>query len=192
MTSFTEPPESVSAFPGHPHSVLENLVVFVTTAIESAYPAACWRACRCAHALLHASSVSFESEEIALVLIPRFCKVSSWRLQRLTAMTVPLAKPLILVISMCFILFPETVDKILSAQDDAAVSTEDASQGLLRWADALAVLAESESEPGLSLESEMKLAGDPYSLHELICRLNVPYLNNYYLNKYIHDTHVCP
>lgn len=80
-------------------------------------------------------------------------------------MTVPLAKPLILVISMCFILFPETVDKILSAQDDVAASTEDGNQGLFRWANALAGLAESEAEPGLSLESEMKLAGDPYSLH---------------------------
>lgn len=76
-------------------------------------------------------------------------------------MTVPLAKPLILVVSLCFILFPENVDKILSAQDDAASSTEDTSPGLLRWANALAGLAESEAEPGLSLESEMKLAGDP-------------------------------
>lgn len=158
MTSFTEPPESVSSFPGPPRSVLENLVIFVTTAIESAYPAACWRACRCAHALLHASSVSFESEEITSVLVPRFCKVSFWRLRRLTSMTVPLAKPLILVISLCFILFPEYVDKILSAQDDAATSTEDTSPGLLLWANALAGLAESEAEPGLSLESEMKLA----------------------------------
>lgn len=75
-------------------------------------------------------------------------------------MTVPLAKPLILVISMCFILFPETVDKILSAQDEVPDSPEDAGQGLLRWADALAELAESEAEPGLALESEMKLAGE--------------------------------
>lgn len=155
----------MASFPGPPHSILENLVIFVTAAIESAYPAACWRACRCAHALLHASSVSFDSEEIALVLVPRFCKVSSWRLLRLTTMTVPLAKPLILVISMCFILFPATVDKILSAQDDAAASTEDDSQGFLRWADAIAGLAESEAEPGLSLESEMKLAGDSFSSH---------------------------
>jgi hypothetical protein len=161
MTCFTEPPEPVSPFPGPPRSVMENLVVFVTTAIESAYPAACWRACRCAHALLHASSISFEGEAIALVLVPRFCKVSTWRLQRLTSMTVPLAKPLILVISMCFIVLPETVDKILSAQDEAGAPTEDSSRGLLRWANALAGLAESEAEPGLSLESEMKLAGDP-------------------------------
>lgn len=158
MTCFTEPPEPVSPFPGPPRSVLENLVVFVTTAIESGSPAACWRACRCAHALLHASSVSFEGEAIALVLVPKFCKVSTWRLQRLTSMTVPLAKPLILVISMCFILLPETVDKILSAQDEAGAPTEDSNRGLLRWANALAGLAESEAEPGLSLESEMKLA----------------------------------
>ncbi|KAG0600495.1 hypothetical protein M758_11G038800 [Ceratodon purpureus] len=158
MADFTEPPESVSSFPGAPHSVIENLVVFVTTAIESAYPAACWRACRCAHAILHTSSVSFEGEAIALVLVPKFCKVSAWRLHRLTNMTVPLAKPLILVISMCFILLPEIVNKILSAQDEAGALTEDRNQGFLRWANALAGLAESEAEPGLSLESEMKLA----------------------------------
>ena len=76
-------------------------------------------------------------------------------------MTVPLAKPLILVISMCFILFLENVEKILFAQDDAATSTDDTSPGLLRWANALAGLAESKAEPGLSLESEMKLVGDP-------------------------------
>lgn len=160
MTDFTEPPTSDPLFPGPPHSVMENLVVFVTTAIESAYPAACWRACRCAHALLHASSVSFEGEVIALELVPKFCKVSTWRLQRLTNMTVPLAKPLILVISMCFILLPEFVNKILSAQDEVVGPTVDISQGFHNWANALAGLAESEAEPGLSLESEMKLAGD--------------------------------
>ena len=78
-------------------------------------------------------------------------------------MTVPLAKPLILVVSMCFIILPEAVDKILSAQDEASAATQDSDQGLLRWANALAELAESEAEPGLSLESEMKLAGDPCS-----------------------------
>lgn len=152
MTCFADPDEIVSSFPGPPRSVLDNLVTFVTSAIESAYPAACWRACRCSHALLHASSVSFEDEEIAMLLVPRFCKVSIERLQRLTSMTVPLAKPLTLVISTCFILLPETVERILLAEDNAG------DVGFLRWTNALAGLAESEAEPGLSLESEMKLA----------------------------------
>lgn len=144
-----------------PRSILEYLVTFVTTAIESAYPAACWRACRCTHALLHASAISFEGEEIAKMLVPRFCEVAARRLQQLTNVTVPLAKPLILVISMCFIILPENVEKILSSGDDASgITDEDSTQGFLMWADALAKLAESESDPGLSLESEMKLAGE--------------------------------
>lgn len=146
---------------GPPRSILEYLVVFVTAAIESAYPAACWRACRCAHALLHASSVSFEGEEIANMLVTGFCEVAARRLQQLTSGTVPLAKPLILLISTCFILLPETVEKILLSGGDVYKD-----EGLLLWADALAGLAESESDPGLSLESEMKLAGT--SNHSLL------------------------
>lgn len=142
-------------------SILECLVTFITTAIESAYPAACWRACRCTHALLHASQLSFEGEAISKVLVPRFSEVATRRFQQLTSATVPLAKPLILVITMCFIILPEQVEKILSSEDDNnnAVTEEGASQGLLMYAEALAGLAESEADPGLSLESEMKLAG---------------------------------
>lgn len=73
----------------------------------------------------------------------------------------PLAKPLILVITMSFIVLPEQVEKTLSSEDNTSLDiTEDgANQGLLMYAKALAGLAESEAEPGLSLESEMKLAG---------------------------------
>jgi hypothetical protein len=142
-------------------SILECLVTFITSAIESAYPAACWRACRCAHALLHATQLSFEGEAISNLLIPRFCDVATRRLQQLKSVTVPLAKPLILVITMCFVVSPEQVEKILSSEDNTSLDiTEDgACQGLLMYAEALAGLAESEADPGLSLESEMKLAG---------------------------------
>lgn len=141
-------------------SILECLVTFITTAIESAYPAACWRACRCTHALLHASQLSFEGEAISNLLMPRFCEVATRRLQQLTSVNVPLAKPLILVITMCFIIQPEQVEKTLSSEDASTDVTEDgASQGLLMYAEALAGLAESEADPGLSLESEMKLSG---------------------------------
>jgi hypothetical protein len=142
-------------------SILECLVTFITSAIESAYPAACWRACRCAHALLHATQLSFEGEAITNLLIPRFCEVATRRFQQLTSLTVPLAKPLLLVITMCFIVSPEQVEKTLSSEDNTSldISEDGASQGLLVYAEALASLAESEADPGLSLESEMKLAG---------------------------------
>nr|PNR26439.1 hypothetical protein PHYPA_031014 [Physcomitrium patens] len=138
-------------------SVLECLVTFITSAIESAYPAACWRACRCAHALLHATQLSFEGEAISNQLIPRLCEIATRRLKQLTSVIVPLAKPLILVITMCFIVSPEQVEKILSSEDDTSLENG-ASQGLLMYAESLASLAESEADPGLSLESEMKLA----------------------------------
>jgi len=62
---------------------------------------------------------------------------------------------------MCFIVSPEQVEKTLSSEDNASldISEDGASQGLLVYAEALASLAESEADPGLSLESEMKLAG---------------------------------
>ncbi len=57
-------------------------------------------------------------------------------------------------------MLPDTVEKILSAGEDAgAVNDDSTSHGLLMWAEALAGLAGSKLEPGLSLESEMKLAG---------------------------------
>jgi hypothetical protein len=141
-------------------SILECLVTFLTTAIESGYPTACWRACRCTHALLHVSQLSFEGEGTSNILVPRFCGVATHRFQQLTSVNVPLAKPLILLITMCFIILPEPVVKILSVEEDGSsnVTEDGASQGLLTWAEALAGLAESASDPGLSLESEMKLA----------------------------------
>ena len=91
-------------------------------------------------------------------LVPRFCEVAARRLQQLTSMTVPLAKPLVLVIAVCFISLPEQMEKILCVEGDSTL--EDGScLGLLNFAEALAGLAESEADPGLSLESELKIAG---------------------------------
>lgn len=62
---------------------------------------------------------------------------------------------------MCFIVLPEQVQKFFSSEDNSKldISEDGANQGLLMYAEALAGLAESEADPGLSLESEMKLAG---------------------------------
>ncbi|XP_073393290.1 uncharacterized protein [Physcomitrium patens] len=139
-------------------SILDCVVTFLTTAIDSASSAACWRACRNVHALLHATQFSLEGEALMAFFVPRFCEVASRRLQQLTSMTVPLAKPLILVITVCFINLPEEVEKILCFDDNGPDVTEDGScQGLLTLAEALAGLAESEADPSLSLESEMKI-----------------------------------
>lgn len=76
-------------------SILDCVVTFLVAALESAYSAACWRACRNIHALLHATQFAAEGEALMAVLAPRFCEVAARRLQQLTSMTVPLAKPLI-------------------------------------------------------------------------------------------------
>ncbi|CAM6021603.1 unnamed protein product [Sphagnum balticum] len=81
-------------------------------------------------------------------------------LEQVTSGNVPLVNPLSLLITVCFNILPEHVVKILSDEEDGSsnVREDGASQGLLTWAEALAGLAESASDPGLSLKSEMKLA----------------------------------
>jgi hypothetical protein len=153
--------ESTAGLPVVPRSILECFVTFAIGAIESGYPSACWRACHCSYSFLHVSSKSCDGEQVAKGLVPQFTEVASRRLLQLTSPAVPLAKPLILLVSMCFIILPEAVVKILPVgeEDHNVTIKEDTSPGLLQWAEALASLSESESVPGLSLESEMKLAG---------------------------------
>jgi len=140
---------------GCPMVQLECLVIFLTTAIE-------WLpnsllACM----LLHSCLLSFEGEGTSKILVPCFCGVATCCFLQLTSVNVPLVKPLSLLITVCFIILPEHVVKILSVEEDGSsnVTEDGASQGLLTWAEALAGLAESASDPGLSLKSEMKLAG---------------------------------
>lgn len=106
------------------------------------------------------SQLSFEGEGTLKILVPRFCGVATCCFQQLTNVNVPLVKPLSLLITVCFNILPEHVVKILSVEEDGSsnVTEDGASQGLLTWAEALAGLAESASDPGLSLKSEMKLA----------------------------------
>lgn len=138
-----------------PRSILDCVVTFLTAAIESGYSAACWRACRNVHSLLHATQFAADGESVMATLVPRFCEVAVRRLQRCSSMRVPLAKPLILVIAVGFISFPEKVDAILCLEEEDGLC-----QGVLSFAEAMARLAESEADPGLSLESELKIAGE--------------------------------
>lgn len=152
-------PESSGA---RPRPILECVVKFLAGAVEWAFSGACWRACRNIHALLHAAQFAAEGEAAMAWLVPRFCEAASHRLQRCTSMNVPLAKPLLLVIAVCFISFPAQVEHILCVDDgdDGATPVH----SLLIFAEALASLAESEADPGLSLESELKIAGSPLTL----------------------------
>ncbi|CAM6082528.1 unnamed protein product [Calypogeia fissa] len=138
-------------------SILEGLVAFVTQAIEVAYPAAVWRACRCTHELLHATALSFEGEEMSKILVTRFTQAAIRRLKALSSMKVPLAKPLVLAVATCYVCLPKETGNILAMEDEMKDDKE-ASENLLLWGEALAILSETEADPGLSLECEIKLA----------------------------------
>eukprot|EP01018_Ginkgo_biloba_P009463 Gb_12572 [translate_table: standard] len=140
--------------PVAPRSIVEGIATFISSAIELAYSAATWRACLLAHSLLHIPKFSFESESIKKTFVIRFTQASYCRLQQLRSRTVPLGKPLILVIAACYLCFPSSVEKVLLEEKDGI----DPGKGFIKWAEALAYLAEGSSEPGLTLESELKLA----------------------------------
>ncbi|KAJ7567515.1 hypothetical protein O6H91_02G151300 [Diphasiastrum complanatum] len=143
-------------FPPVPsRSILEALSLFLCSAIESAYSAAVWRACRLSHSLLHATVLSSKGESLAQHLVIRFTEAAYMRLQKLTSVTVPLAKPLILVIATCYTGLPVVVEMAMSSRKQSDDGTWDA---FLTWGEALAAIAENGADPGLTLESELKLA----------------------------------
>ncbi|XP_024522406.1 uncharacterized protein LOC9646477 [Selaginella moellendorffii] len=139
--------------PVPPRSILEGMAAFVSSGMESAYAAATWRACRLSHTLLHSTSVSFEGEAAVKLLVCRFTEAAFGRLTELSSFNVPLAKPLILVISSCYVGLPDTVEKVLSV----AGKTKDVTEPFLQWAEAMATLADKDADPGLVLETELKL-----------------------------------
>ena len=142
----------VPALPVQPRSILEGIITFISSAIEVAYPAATWRACRIGHALLHVAGISFESDDITPLLAGRLFHAAGKRLVQLTSTKVPLAKPLVLLISMCYVCSPNSVILVLSENIESR-------EMILAWAEALAELAERLEDPMLSLESEIKLTG---------------------------------
>eukprot|EP00250_Pteridium_aquilinum_P033256 c5372_g1_i1 orf=217-3513(+) len=138
------------ALPVQPRSILEGITTFISSGIETAYSAATWRACRLGHALLHVSRMSFESEEITPVLAVRFTRVAIQRFMQLSSSKVPLAKPLVLLIAMCYVCSPNAAAKALSEKEESR-------SPLLAWGEALADLTLSVEGPELALESELKL-----------------------------------
>ncbi|KAI5054131.1 hypothetical protein GOP47_0030976, partial [Adiantum capillus-veneris] len=155
------------AVPVRPRSILEGITTFLSSGIETAYPAATWRACRLGHSLLQVSRISFESEEITPVLSVRFTQVAIQRLMQLNNRKAPLAKPLVLLIAMCYVCCPNSVARVLF-ENDAAGSR------LLAWGEALADLSLSEEALGITLESELKIAvAVLLRMLEELCKENV-------------------
>lgn len=139
--------------PVAPRSIVEGIATFISSAIELAYSAATWRACFLAHSLLHVPKFSFQSEGTRMALVIQFSQASYSRFKQLKNMSVPLGKPLLLVIAACYLCFPSSVQKVLLEEKDGM----DPGNGFLKWAESLSYLTDDSFDPGLTLESEIKL-----------------------------------
>lgn len=129
-------------------SVISWVSSFITRAIE-AYPSATWRACSCMHTLLHTPNFSLGAEDTRMTLAVSFAQAAFSRFKSVSDSPSGIWKPLILVISSCYICYPDAIEQVLRKYD---------SNGYAIWASALAQISSSSFNPGLSSESEIKLA----------------------------------
>ncbi|KAL5700694.1 hypothetical protein ACHQM5_026109 [Ranunculus cassubicifolius] len=120
-------------------SIIEGIVTFLSEAI-SQYPSATYRACSCVHSLLHLPQVVHKQ-----ALVTAFSQAAYSRFQEIQTKPSPLWKPIILVISSCYLCYPDIVENVLGKD------------GFTSWASALGHISTSSFEPGLSSESEIKL-----------------------------------
>uniref|UniRef100_A0A0E0BMD0 Importin N-terminal domain-containing protein n=1 Tax=Oryza glumipatula TaxID=40148 RepID=A0A0E0BMD0_9ORYZ len=128
-------------------SVISWVSSFITRAIE-AYPSATWRACSCMHTLLHTPNFSLGAEDTRMTLAVSFAQAAFSRFKSVSDSPSGIWKPLILVISSCYICYPDAIEQVLRKDD---------SNGYAIWASALAQISSSSFNPGLSSESEIKL-----------------------------------
>ncbi|KAL6654520.1 hypothetical protein ACP70R_007985 [Stipagrostis hirtigluma subsp. patula] len=133
---------------GSQSSVIGRVSNFVTRAI-AAYPSATWRACSCIHTLLHAPNFSFVTEDARKTLAVSFAQAAFSRFKSVSASPAGIWKPLLLSISSCYICYPDAIEQVLRNYDG---------NGYAIWASAFAQVSSSSFSPGLSSESEIKLA----------------------------------
>ncbi|KAL4203046.1 hypothetical protein AMTRI_Chr02g224250 [Amborella trichopoda] len=129
-------------------SIIEGFGMFISEAME-AYPAATWRACSCAHVLLHLPRFSFETEGTKQALAIAFCKAAFSRFLDIRSKPVALWKPLLLVVASCYMCCPDYIEKVL---------VQDENEGFTVWMHGLVCISARSFEPGLSSDSEIKLA----------------------------------
>ncbi|PIA60816.1 hypothetical protein AQUCO_00300385v1 [Aquilegia coerulea] len=128
-------------------SIIEGIGAFVSEAINQ-YPSATWKACSCVHLLLHVPKFSSEIEGVQQSLVIAFTQAAFLRFREIQSKPSALWKPLLLVISSCYLCYPDIVEKVLE---------KDGNNGFTAWASALSFISTSSFEPGLSAESEIKL-----------------------------------
>lgn len=137
--------------PGVDQSIIEGVSAFVTKGIM-AYPSATWRACSCVHELLHVPSFSFQMQCVKQSIITSFTQAAFSHFKDLRNKPTGLWKPLLLVISSCYILCPEIVEQVLDRDED---------NGFMIVACGLAHVSSRSFDSGISSVSEIKLAGKP-------------------------------
>ncbi|KAG9459904.1 hypothetical protein H6P81_004412 [Aristolochia fimbriata] len=129
-------------------SIIEGMGAFVVGGL-STYQSATWRACSSAHMLLNVPRFSFETEGIKQSLAIAFSKAAFCRFKAIESKTVALWKPLVLVISTCYLYYPDIVERILEKEEK---------NGFTVWARALGYTYNNLSVSGFSCVSEVKLA----------------------------------
>ncbi|KAJ4721925.1 importin beta-like SAD2-like [Melia azedarach] len=129
-------------------SIIEGIGAFLSEAILQ-YPSATWRACSCVHTLLQVPNYTFEMEGVKQSLTAAFSCAAFSRFRALQNKPSSMWKPVVLAISSCYLCYPDLVEWILNKDKDS---------GFMIWGSALAFICSSSFEPGLSLESEIKLA----------------------------------
>lgn len=130
-------------------SVIGRISNFVIRAI-SAYPSATWRACSCIHTLLHAPKFSLGTEDARKTIAVSFAQTAFSHFKSTSDSPAGIWKPLLLAISSCYICYPDAIEQVLNNYDG---------NGYAIFASALAQVSSSSFSPGLSSESEIKLAG---------------------------------
>ncbi|XP_050216139.1 importin beta-like SAD2 homolog isoform X2 [Mercurialis annua] len=128
-------------------SIIEGIGAFISEAIRQ-YPSATWRACSCVHMLLHVPCYPTETE-VKQSLSVYFCQAAFSHFKEVQSKPCPLWKPLLLVISSCYLCYPDIVERILE---------KDVKGGFRIWGSALASVCTGSFEPGLLAKSEIKLA----------------------------------
>ncbi len=103
------------------------------------------------HTLLHTPNFSHGAEDTRMTLAVSFAQAAFSRFKSVSDSPSGIWKPLILVISSCYICYPDAIEQVLRKYD---------SNGYAIWASALAQISSSSFNPGLSSESEIKLAGN--------------------------------
>ncbi|KAJ9536856.1 hypothetical protein OSB04_029589 [Centaurea solstitialis] len=158
LINFTIIP-SLHPLPVRKHSIVEGICSFVSDAFLQ-YPSAIYRASSSVHILVHLPTYSTEEERIMHEVTTALCQSAFSCFRQKQSKPSPLWKPLLLVISSCYIRYPDIVENALE---------KDQNGGFRVWASALFSISSSKFEHGPSTESEIKLT--VMTLAKLMSRL---------------------